>query len=213
MKNKFNVTICLMITLIFGVRFTVQAVIVANDLATPYPPGNGKMMEANVTDGAAYFFQAQVNISSLFYEGEIGSVNKLNFENCITYIDAAMVNLKLAKEKILTAAAAAKAATADGTKIAMLKDFDYDKLTVEKGMIREIMLKVKAYLAVGNIPGFYQKFADGLTDMIVKLQAMREMLAAGVQPDIADFWSLLHQSYYIGLFGNYGTVIGQTAIK
>ncbi|MDQ1355299.1 MAG: hypothetical protein QG657_5609, partial [Acidobacteriota bacterium] len=72
---------------------------------------------------------------------------------------------------------------------------------------------VKSYLAVGNIPGFYQKFADGLTDMITQLQAMREMLAAGAQPDIADFWSLLNQSYYIGLFGNYGTVVGQTAIK
>jgi len=213
MKNKLNVTISIMLILIFGVSFTAQAVIVANDLFDPYPPGNGKMIESNVTDGAGYFFQAQSNISSLFYEEETGSKDKLNFENCINYIDAALVNLKLAKEKILTATAAAKAATADGTKIAMLKDFDYDKLTAEKGLVKEIMLKVKAYLAAGNIPGFYQKFADGLTDMITQLQAMRETLAAGVQPDIADFWSLLNQSYYTGLFGNYGTVVGQTAIK
>ncbi|MDQ1355071.1 MAG: hypothetical protein QG657_5380, partial [Acidobacteriota bacterium] len=165
MKNRLNVTISMMLILIFGVSFTAQGAIVSNDLATPYPPGNGKMIESNVTDGAAYFFQAQVNISSLFYEGEIGSKDKLNFENCINYIDAALVNLKLAKEKMLAAASSAKAATADVTKIAMLKEFDYDKLTAEKGLVKEIMLKVKAYLAAGNIPGFYQEFANGLTDM------------------------------------------------
>lgn len=211
MKSKSTTIICIIISFLLGLCNTVQGAIVANDLATPYPPG--RMMEANVTDGATFFFQAQMNISALFMEGETGSKDKLNFGNCINYIDAAMANLKLAKEKILTAATTAKASTPDETRIAMLKGFDYDRLVLEKGLVKEIMQRVKTFLAVGNIPGFYQEFANGLNDMLNHLQIMRDKLAANNPPAIDDFWSLLNRSYYTGLFGNYGTVVGQTAIK
>lgn len=202
-----------MLVLICGVKFTAHVSIVANDLTDPFPPSKGKTIELNVTEGAALFFQAQINISSLFWEGETGSKDKLNFDNCINYLDAAILNLKLAKVKMLTAIATAKDATADETKINMLKNFDYDKLVMEKGLVKEIMLQVKKYLAAGNIPGFYQKFTDDLTDIINQLQAMRDKLAANNQPNIDDFWQLLNKTYYIGLFGNYGTVVGQTALK
>ncbi|HLP46897.1 MAG TPA: hypothetical protein VK469_13165 [Candidatus Kapabacteria bacterium] len=211
MKSKSTTIFSIIFVLVLGVYEIAHGAIVANDLADPYP--GGKMIEANVIDGAAFFFQAQINISALFLEGENGSKDKLNFGNCITNIDAAIGNLKLAQERMLAAAATAKTTIADENKIAILKGFDYDKLTSEKRLVKEIMQQVKLYLAQGNIPGFYQAFANGLDDMINHLQMMRDKLAANNQPTIDDFWYLLNRSYYIGLFGNYGTVVGQTALK
>lgn len=185
--------------------------VAANDVIDGYPPEESAVIEDNIIEGSALFFQAAADIMKLFDEAERGAKD-LNFPNSTNMLDSAIAKLKMAKEKYETATGLGKSIDKANCNFEYLKVFDYDKLVTEKGLIKEVVEDVKVYLQTGNVPGFYQRISDEVGILIDRLNGLKiKMQVEIVTFHKSDYWGILQKLSGIMLLGNYGTVIGNTA--
>lgn len=185
--------------------------VAANDIIDGYPPEESTVIENNIIEGSALFFQAAADIMKLFDEAERGSKD-FSFPNSPGLLDSAINKLKLAKEKYESATLLGKSIDKAICNFTYLKVFDYEKLALEKGLIKEVVEDVKVYLQVGNVPGFYQRISDEVGLLIAKLNGIKiKMQTESVTFPKSDYWEILQKLSGIMLLGNYGTVVGNTA--
>jgi len=190
----------------------IRGAIFANDLGGRGPGVSTETgIEPYVIEGSAYFFLASQNISNLFYEGELAArENKINTQNCLTAIDATLLNLNFSKEKFKQAITLAKLTAFSETKISLLRTFDYEKFSSQRKLLNEIMVKVKGYLSNGDIAGFYQQIVNDIDVIIKQLETIRANIESNIDIKGTEYWDILTNIENLTLFGNYGTQVGRT---
>ncbi len=181
-----------------------------NDIINGYPEPESSKIESFVIEGSSLFFQGMSDIMTIFDEGEKGSKDG-SFPNSLIFIDSAVKNLKMSREKYLQAIQMSNSVDKSLCNFTYLEKFDYDLLAEEKGFVVEIANEAKSYLSVGNVVGFYQKFSDNINELIKKLETLKEKICAKAALYQEDYWLILQQVSRLMLFGNYGTVMGKTA--
>jgi hypothetical protein len=150
------------------------------------------------------------DLMTLFDEAEKGAANEL-FPNSDNLIDSAIGKFKMAREKYVQAASIGKTVERTRCSFTYLKNFDYAQFAGENGLVEEVVMDVKKYLANGDAVGFYLRIADDLGNLITRLNALKEKLNAKPAFYRDDYWQLLQQASRMMLFGNYGTMAGKTA--
>jgi len=200
------------VLILFFANIVVYAVIYGNDIVDGFPEPEAGNIESSVTEGASLFFQGMADLMNLFDEGEKGAVNEL-FPNTSNLLDSTITRFKMAKEKYALAANIGKTADKTRCNFTYLKNFDYDRFAEENGLMDEIVMDVKKYLANGDAVGFYRRIADDLDNLITRLGILKEKLTSKPAFYRDDYWQLLRQASRLMLFGNYGTMVGKTAYK
>jgi hypothetical protein len=198
---------------VFGIVLLVSAgysAISVNDICDGFPEPEAGNIESAVIEGSSLFFQGMADLMNLFDEGEKGAANEM-FPNSTNLLDSAIGKFKLAKEKYVQAANIGKTVERTRCNFTYLKTFDYGQFAGENGLIDEIFIDVKKYLANGDAVGFYRRIADDLDNLITQLNALKEKLNSKPAFYRDDYWQLLRYASRLMLFGNYGTMVGKTA--
>jgi hypothetical protein len=189
-----------------------MALYCANDIVPVFPDKDKGAIEHYVIEGAAAFFKAQADVMNLFSLGEMGARGPFDFSTALSLVRSAEEQLRKAKSSFIQAYDLGKSAGYVESHLSLLKDFDYDGFALREGLNEVIMNRVEAYLAKGDITGFYAQMTEDIDGMIESLTEIRGQLENDLKPKTSAMWQLLQQFSETTLFGNYGTMIGQTLL-
>lgn len=209
MKKKF---LTLFLVGVFFVMVPkVEAFFWVNDIYVGFEEDKSGDIENLVIEGSSLYFRANADIMNLYAEAEIPPDVEYNYSKSLALVQSALGYLKESRKKYLQAAQMGIAAGYVESKIDLLKAFNYDRFAAEQRLNESVKNRVKSYLKNGDVIGFYQEVADELDGLMVILTDMEKSLQDSIKPSLTVFWNLLQKLTELTLFGNYGTVMGQTA--
>lgn len=209
MKRK-NVTLLIILGLLV-LCLPVRAIIWVNDIIPPWDLSASKIIEAHVTKGASLYFHANAAIMTLFAEAEVQSILDYKPKKSLKLARAALDYLEQAKNQYTQAAQLGIAAGYIPNRQSLLITFNYDTYAVQQNLNPVIKDRVKKYLAVGDVAGFYQHTANDIEDLILLVRDAENSLKQGVRPPIKVLWALVQKLSETTMFGHYGTYMAQAA--
>jgi hypothetical protein len=201
----------MLITIIAGLSFNLGAFHFANDMCGSFDEAYSASIEGYVIEGASLYFQASSDLMSFFHESEIGGKGIYNSQQALEYVSSAIERLQQSKGKYIEAALLGKTAGYNSASCRCLKEFGYDDFAQQRGMSSIVMGKVKGYLKNGNVIGFYNRVADDIEELTVRLNEVKGQLESGIAPEMPVLWELLQKFSDTTMFGNYATMSGQSA--
>ena len=199
----------LLIITILAFALSMHAFIFMNDLNCAFSESQEKiLLEENVIAGSAHFLHSKSYADLLLMEYEKPGQQAFNFTLALEYVEKAIAELEISKEKYVKAAEIGERLGYIETKQSWFKEFNYDTFILENNLNREIAGIVKSYLIKGDVLGVYRHNLDNIDGILTTLSSIRDQVKIGTKPDISSFWKLLQQYSEAALFGNYSTVIG-----
>lgn len=212
MKTKFLILTLMLAVLFFVMVPKIGAFFWCNDIASPFDEGKSSTIENLVIEGSSLYFKANAEIMNLYAEAEIPPNGETNDSKSLELVQMALGYLKESKSKYLQAIQVGTAVGYVESQIDLLRVFNYDRFAVEHGLNETVKNHVKGFLKNGDVIGYYKEIADELDRLMVILTDMEKSLQERGKPSIPVFWNLLQTLSELTLFGNYGTIMGQTAL-
>lgn len=212
MKTKFLILTLMLAVVFFIMVPKIGAFFWCNDIASPFDEGKSSTIENLVIEGSSLYFKANAEIMNLYAEAEIPPNVEYNDSKSLALVQLALGYLKESESKYLQAIQVGTAVGYVESKIDLLKAFNYDRFAVESGLNETVKNRVKGFLENGDVIGYYKEIVDELDGMMDILTDMEKGLQNRVKPSLPVFWNLLQKLSELTLFGNYGTIMGQTAL-
>ncbi|MCJ7524113.1 MAG: hypothetical protein MUP71_02695 [Candidatus Aminicenantes bacterium] len=185
----------------------LHAVIVVNDPYSPFPAKTSIQVGDMITDSASELLQSASEAFLFLNEVEIAGKNGLNVGSALQRVDLAAARVEQALNLFKNIIAVGHEAGYEKNRIGKLKDFSYGQFARDNGLSEETMNEVSAYLAKGNVLGFYRRHARNLQELLNTLQLIKTDLLAGKLSENQVLWSLLQQYSSTMMFGNYASLV------
>jgi len=215
MKKKIIIVSIIVIMIMMSLSTTkIYGLLVMNDITCSFPVGSEKAgIETNVIQGSKHFLKAQTYVSSLFFEFENSTLEKLNISNSLDALNKTIVEIELAISNYTEATAIAEKIGLEETKRDMFASYDYDSLIKAYNLNNSIAETVKGYLKAFDIINLYQHNIENLKQILVTLKSIKTDLSEAKTPSITRYWLLLQQFSEANLFANYATIMGSTVLN
>jgi len=185
----------------------LNAVIVFNDPYSPFPAQTSIQVGDMITDSASELLQSASEAFLFLNEVEIAGKNGLNVGSALQRVDMAAARVEQALNLFKNIIAVGSEAGYEKNRIGKLMDFSYGQFARDNGLSEETMSEVSAYLANGNVLGFYRRHARNLQTLLNTLNRIKEDLLAGKLSENQVLWSLLQQYSSTMMFGNYASLV------
>ncbi len=160
-----------------------------------------------ITDSASELLQSASEAFLFLNEVEIAGKNGLNVGSALQRVDMAAARVEQALNLFKNIIAVGSEAGYEKNRIGKLMDFSYGQFARDNGLSEETMNEVSAYLAKGNVLGFYRRHARNLQKLLNTLQLIKTDLLAGKLSENQVLWSLLQQYSSTMMFGNYASLV------
>lgn len=206
MKGRM-VRLMLGVVLIGVLIVGLNATMVFNDPDTPFPGKTGTQIGDMITESASELLQSAAEAFLFLNEVEIASRNGLNAPAALQRVDMAAARVERALGLFKTIIAMGSEAGYAPRRIGKLKNFAYGRFAQENGLNAETMSEISAFLAEGNVLGFYRHHARNLQSLLDTLTAIKVDLLAGRLSPNQVLWSLLQQYSNTMIFGNYASMV------
>ena len=185
----------------------LNAVIAFNDPLSPFPARTSVQVGDMITDSASELLQSASEAFLFLNEVEIAGKNGLNVGSALQRVDMAAARVEQALNLFRNIIALGHEAGYEKNRIGKLMDFSYGQFARDNGLSEETMNEVSAYLAKGNVLGFYRRHARNLQKLLNTLQLIKTDLLAGKLSENQVLWSLLQQYNSTMMFGNYASLV------
>jgi len=185
----------------------LNAVIAFNDPLSPFPARTSVQVGDMITDSASELLQSASEAFLFLNEVEIAGKNGLNVGSALQRVDMAAARVEQALNLFRNIIALGHEAGYEKNRIGKLMDFSYGQFARDNGLSEETMNEVSAYLAKGNVLGFYRRHARNLQKLLNTLQLIKTDLLAGKLSENQVLWSLLQQYSSTMMFGNYASLV------
>jgi len=185
----------------------LNAVIVMNDPYTPFPGKTSVQVGDMITESASELLQSASEAFLFLNEVEIAGKNGLNVNTALQRVDMASARVEQALNLFNSIIATGNEAGYEKKRIGKLKDFSYGQFARDNGLNENTMNEISAYLAKGNVLGFYRRHARNLQALLDTLRRIKTDLLAGKLSENQLLWSLLQQYNNTMLFGNYASLV------
>jgi hypothetical protein len=212
-ENKMRkvVTVFFLVIVMLVIVPQLKAFYWVNDIIPPFTEGKSAAIEKFVISGASLYFKANSDIMTFYAEAEIPGDVEYNMSRGLALIQSAIKYLKESKKQLFQAAQLGISAGYEESRRSILKNFHFDRFSIEKGMNETIKNRVKAYLENGDVTGFYLDAAEQLEGLLLILVDMERCLQSNTRPPLTVSWSLLQKLSELTLFGNYATCMARSA--
>ena len=185
----------------------LNAVMVLNDPESPFRGKTSVQVGDMITDSASELLQSASEAFLFLNEVEIAGKNGLNVGSALQRVDMAAARVEQALNLFKNIIAVGHEAGYENNRIGKLRDFSYGQFAKDNGLSEAIMGEVSAYLANGNVLGFYRRHARNLQKLLNTLQLIKTDLLAGKLSENQVLWSLLQQYSSTMMFGNYASLV------
>lgn len=187
--------------------FYLNAVVVLNDPASPFPRKVSIQIGDKITEGASELLQSASEAFLFLNEAELAGTNGLNVGEALQRVDMAAARVEQTLNLFKDIIVVGNEAGYDERRIGRLKGFAYDRFARDNGLSVETMSKVSAYLSRGNVLGFYRHHVRNLQALLNTLNRIKADLLAGKLSENQLLWSLLQQYNNTLMFGNYASLV------
>jgi hypothetical protein len=206
--------IYLLVILLFVFAFTINGLLVMNDITCTFPVGPDKnLIEDNIIEGSKHFLKARSYIDLICYEYEKSAKENLNFSGSIDLTNKAIQELNEAIIRYNNAIEIGNRIGYIEEKRSLFTDFSYDAFIQNQNLNPQIASVVKEYLSKFDVLGLYSRNVDNIKAIHSDLTAIQENLKAANKPSVESLWSLLQKTSEATLFSNYSTIIGSTVLS
>lgn len=202
-KSKlFNLLLAFILTI--GLSTFIHPVFKANKSENAFttPEGGSSIDSVNSSDsipamivsGAGYFMESYVEAMTFLQRIEVSDPGALDFNELKVLLDTAVDKMTLSKVTYQKLKEKAEVTPYNPSIIERLKDFDYNALQQEKGLIKSINDETAAYLKTGDVRGIYAGSLESAEIILKKLEQLKTQIDAQQFPNVSDCWRL-NQSY------------------
>ncbi len=164
---------------------------------------NGQTMGRLVVDGGSHFLKSIADIHSLLSRLEASEVSEINFKSLQEAVNSAIESMSKAQASYLELKHMAAFTPYNETVINRLIEFDYSNFSNRARFIPSIFDIVKSYLSTGNVRGIYNQFHANSSDILQRLQSVKNDVDAGSFPKLSNVWRLNQKCSEYKLFGQY----------
>jgi hypothetical protein len=185
----------------------LHAVIAFNDPVSPFRGPTSVQVGDMITDSASELLLSASEAFLFLNEVEIAGKNGLNVGAALQRVDMAAAKIEQSLRLFKNIITVGGEAGYEKTRIGKLKDFSYDQFARDNGLSEETMNEVSAYLAKGNVLGFYRRHTRNLEALLKTLNNIKTDLLAGKLSENQLLWSLLQQYNNTMMFGNYASLV------
>lgn len=156
-----------------------------------------------IIQGAGYFLKSDSNFQLFLNIIELADINGLNYDDLKKVLNNTIYSMEFAKTSYSDLINVAEKTPYNQVIIDKLKFFDYDSFQKNKGLICDIIQKIKSFLINGNITGAYKEVYSYTVESLIYLNEIKEEIDNKLSPDVSLLW-LLNQKYSeCKLFGQY----------
>lgn len=210
--TKKSLTLFLALSVLVISPLAVHASLCANRISDAVDETGARLVEQCVIQGSTQYFYAYAEIMSLCADYEDSGLRRnYDFSGNLARLNKAIDYLGIAKEKYTCAGVLASKTGYSHGKISRLKAFDYDGFAAASQLNDTVKEKVKYFLRAGDVTGFYNAFGEEVSQLVEMLEDVRKTMEANIKPTPPQLWKVLQKISTLTLFGNYTTVMGQTA--
>lgn len=163
-------------------------------------------IEGDVVRGII-LFSAEVNIKEILRMVEMQDTGEFDYVTLNAALDNALANMGGAIAAYDSLMAKASVTPYNETFISLLKAFDYDGFRDQLGLNAIIFDAVEDYSRKGDITGMFRYIHSQFWSLKEMLLNIKNTVAAGQLPELAEFWTLNERCSGLSTFGSYGARI------
>lgn len=164
-----------------------------------FAPSMGQM----IIEGAGYFLASHADMQSFLNKIELSEINGVNYPGLQEILNSAIVNMENAAGTYKSLIQAAKETPYNQAVIDKLMKFDYRGFMKKNNLVPDIFLKVRGFLARGDVTGAYIKLKASKDAIIIQLHMIKAAIDSNLFPDVNHLYRV-NQSYCETLlFGQY----------
>ena len=210
-KKMFTVLPVLLIGMfIILLQMNIYSYINNNGSGRAYEGGGGEnaaiksiSIEAYITQGAAYFLEANSDIQTLLKLVELQDIQGVDMEQLTLVLDSAAANMKNAVGTYEQLIREAEITPYNQAVQAALKSFNYDWFMLENQLNQTLFQQVKSFLKRGDVTGVLKQTHSGFTGILEMLHSLKQEISSGTLPDAPVFRRLNEACAEVSLFGSY----------
>jgi len=156
-----------------------------------------------VIKGAANFLKGQSHINNLSQQVELSDMERSDFSMLQKNVNSALDSVYYTWYYYQELQSKAAAAPYNQGVINKLAAFDYDGFQKKHGLIKDVFLDVKAYLAKGDVRGVYARTSNDVCKIYFLLEDVQVDLYKWTIPNNTAMWNLNQECAKTLLFGQY----------
>jgi len=208
MKKTILISV-LMISLFIG---NIFAFLYANHSCNAYnecnpTPGvkssSSPTMGQLIIEGAGYFLASHADMKTLLNKLELSEMNGVNYPEIQGILNSAIANMENAAGTYNSLIRLAKDTPYNQAVIDKLRKFDYRGFMKKNNLVGDIFIKVRGFLAKGNVTGAYIKLKASKDEMIAQLYVIKGAVDSNVFPDTNLLYRVNQAYIETMLFGQY----------
>jgi len=185
----------------------LNAALVFNDPTSPFPAAISAKAGDLIIDAASQLLQSSAAAFNLANEIEMAEKAPLRRSAALAYAEKACRTLRLARltfQKVITVG---QSAGYEMGRLHKLMDFDYALFAQENNLNGEVMNRLSAFLAKGDVLGYYRQTVNNQEKLLSTLERIVADLKNGLRPSNDILWSTIQQYNELLLWGNYATLV------
>ncbi|MCU0286718.1 MAG: hypothetical protein MUF15_09990 [Acidobacteria bacterium] len=157
----------------------------------------------SISEGAVYFLSSYTDMQKFLTRVELSELNGPNYPELQVIIDSAISNMENAAAVYKNLVHLAAETPYNQVIIDKLMAFDYKRFQKKNNLVADVFIKVRGFLAKGNVTGAYIEMKMAKENLIPQLYLIKASVNDNLFPDINLLYQV-NQSYCeMMLFGQY----------
>ena len=152
--------------------------------------GSGETIGQLTVQGAGYFLKSYSAFLLFLQKVEMAELNGANYQEMQAVLNTAIDNMENAANTFDKLVQTAKERPYNPVVIDKLRNFDYQRYMRDNGLNRVVFMKVKGFLAKGDVTGAYMKLKADMEDIARQMHTVKQAVDANIFPDISQLWRI-----------------------
>jgi hypothetical protein len=214
MKRLLLILILTLPVMVFGVSWGNGTPVAYNENANTGSalslPMSQQSMDSLVIQGATCFLKSSSDYTLFLQRYEQNSADFTGLQNAL---NDAISGMKATVSAFHELTKLAVQTPYNQPVISQLSAFDYQGFLKEKGLFNEVFNSVKSFLTKGDVTGSYVEILGRATELVNRMNSIRQDLNNGIIPDILTLWDINQEYSELMFFGQYESMIFKAAVK
>ncbi len=208
MKKTISISV-FMIMLFTGNIFAIYYVnrsCEAYNTCAPAPGATSSIspsMGQLIIEGAGYFLASHADMKTFLNRIELSEMNGVNYLEIQGILNSGIANMENASATFKNLILLAKETPYNHAVINKLRKFNYRGFMKKNNLVGDVFIKVRGFLAKGNVTGAYIKLQASKDEMIAQLYVIKAAVDSNIFPDTNLLYRVNQAYIETMLFGQY----------
>ncbi|MDQ1352186.1 MAG: hypothetical protein QG657_2492 [Acidobacteriota bacterium] len=188
---------------IFAILYVNRSCEAFNSCSPDANGGIAPSMGQMIIEGAGYFLASHADMQKFSNKIELSEINGVNYPELQEMLNSAIANMESASAVYKNLIQAAQETPYNRAVIHKLLKFDYRGFMKKNNLVADVFIKVKGFLARGDVTGAYIKLKTSKDAIVAQLYIIKTALDSNLFPDVNLLYQVNQAYCETLLFGQY----------